>query len=105
MVPRFLYMCTYHDKFAMNEFKESRGGFRPRSEGKQVYSYDYEASGKTGLVERRRGLCPLPPPDRPAHVVLGQILLHLVQVVVVDGVGEEALPAHLEHSSLGSHRI
>ena len=53
-------------------------------------------------MERRSGLGPFPPPDRPANVVLGQILLDLVQVVVVHGVGEEALPAHLEHFSLGA---
>ena len=61
---------------------------------------------KTGLVERRSGLGPLPPPDGPADVVLGQILLDLVQVVVVHGIGEEALPTHLEHFlhlSLGSN--
>ena len=60
-----------------------------------------EASGKTFLVERRRGLCPLPPPDGPANILLGQVFLDLVQVVVVHGVGEEALPTHLEHFSHG----
>ena len=61
----------------------------------------YALSGNTVLVERRRGLCPLSPPDGPANIFFGQILLDLVQVVVVHGVGEEALPTHLEHFSHG----
>ena len=72
------------------KFKVNKSKFQIRGRNRVSVS----GSGAV-LVERRRGLRPLPPADRPAHVVLGQVLLHLVQVVVVDGVGEEALPTHL----------